>query len=98
MSSVGCGNSGTSQSKTKQDRANITITGFNFTPETLNVNKGDTVVWKNSDTVGHNVIGKGFASQTLKTGDTFSFTFKDTGTFGYVCSFHSGMKGQVLVK
>ena len=104
MLASGCGASSvnksanTSQSKAKQGTVNVTITNFNFAPQTVNVNKGDTVVWKNTDSVGHNVIGKGFVSQTLENGKTFSFTFKDSGTFDYVCSFHSGMKGQVIVK
>jgi plastocyanin len=102
--SLGCGASitnkstSTPQSKAKQGTVNVTITNFNFSPQTVNVNKGDTVVWKNTDAVGHNVIGKGFSSQTLKNGETFSFTFNASGTFDYVCSFHSGMKGQVVVK
>jgi plastocyanin len=61
-----------------------------------------TVTSKKTDTQAQGAL---FDSQTtdpnlskLKAnGDTFQFTFKDAGTFDYMCVVHTGMTGEVLV-
>ena len=76
----------------------IKINNFAFDPSTITVNKGDTVTWTNYDQAPHTVTGAGIESGTMQKGSTFSFTFKETGTFDYICSIHPPMKGQVVVK
>lgn len=77
-----------------------------FDPQVLNVSPGGTVTWKNMDTVSHTVTsgnpsdnqtGTMFDSSLIKPGDTFSFTFKDAGTYNYFCMVHPWMIGQVVV-
>ena len=77
-----------------------------FDPSTLTVSPGDTVTWKNMDTVSHTVTsgnptdnqtGTVFDSGLVKPGDTFTFTFKDAGTYHYFCQVHPWMTGMVVV-
>ena len=79
----------------------VSIEGFNFSPATIKIKKGTTVTWTNQDSVAHNVHetdGKsGPMSDSLKKGDTYTFTYSETGTFKYICSIHPDMKGTVIV-
>jgi plastocyanin len=68
-----------------------------FKPRTLDVAVGDTVTWKFQGKVAHNVHGEGFQSQDMKTGD-FTYSFDRRGTYKYVCTIHSGMKGEIRVQ
>lgn len=96
--------------------ADVTVTAngnLTFSPASVTINKGDTVTFKNSGSLGHNVIatdGSFCCSTTCKTGQTscalagnFSstMTFSTPGTFGYFCSAHgtptSGMHGSITV-
>ena len=76
----------------------ILIKGFAFSPAELIVNKGDTVTWTNEDSVVHNVVGGILHSQDLANGQSFSFTFTETGTYDYICTHHSSMNGKITVK
>ncbi len=64
------------------------------------VPKGTTVTWINHDDVPHTVVStdKKFKSRALDTDDKFSFTFSDSGAYGYFCSVHPVMTGRVIVK
>ncbi len=76
----------------------INISNFAFSPSTLTVNKGDTVTWVNLDGVAHTVVGSSIDSGTLATGQSYSFTFNESGTFSYYCSIHPSMQGKVIVQ
>ncbi len=77
----------------------VTIKQGCFAPAVLHVEAGDTVTWTNRDPVDHNVIGAGGAwgSQTLFEAGAFSRRFNSVGTHPYVCTFHPGMVGAVVV-
>jgi len=78
----------------------VTIDNFSFTPMELDVAAGTEVTWTNKDDVPHTVVsvdGK-FKSRALDTDQTFSFTFKDPGTYDYFCSVHPRMTGKIVVK
>lgn len=76
----------------------VTLKNHQYTPEVITVKKGDTVIWKNADSAGHDVAGGNFKSNTLLKGDTFSVTFHEAGRYDYICTFHSGMDGSVVVE
>ena len=61
----------------------VSITSNQFTPSTVSAKVGDTVTWKNNDTVNHAVLSAqaGIAQQTLAPGATYSFTFTKAGNF-----------------
>jgi plastocyanin len=96
--------------KTKTKR--VSISNFSFTPQTITIKHGTKVVWKNSDSVPHDVTSTSsmstsatvtglFASPTLSPGASFSYTFKKKGTYFYECTIHASMAsmhGKVVVK
>ena len=82
-------------------KTEVTIDNFSFSPNTLTLSVGATVTWINHDNVPHVVSSAGnqFKKSTvLKTGQTFSHTFMETGTYSYFCSIHSRMTGKIIVK
>ncbi len=79
--------------------ANVSISGFSFQPQTINVSAGTTVTWTNLDSVAHTVTSDTglFDSSSLSTGQTFSRTFNTAGNYDYHCSIHPSMTGRVAV-
>jgi plastocyanin len=81
--------------------AKVTIGNFTFGPAALVVRPGTTVTWLNGDDIPHTVVAadkKAFRSKVLDSGDSFSFTFAQPGTYPYFCSIHPHMTGKVVVK
>lgn len=94
-SSQNVGGGGSAESK------NVVIADFAFSPSTLTVKKGDTVIWINEDAVPHTVTsdsGSELASETLASRATFEHTFDSAGTFEYHCGIHQEMTGIVIVQ
>ena len=78
----------------------VKIENFAYSPSAIKVKKGTTVTWTNNDSVEHNVVGDDYSDlngKLLKKGESFSFTFNETGTYGYHCAPHPYMKGTVVV-
>jgi amicyanin len=77
----------------------VQIKNFGFSPATITVSAGSTVVWTNKDSVQHDVTfdAGGIASSVLNNGDTFSHTFLTAGTYHYICTIHPFMRGTVIV-
>jgi plastocyanin len=71
-----------------------------FSPATVTVNQDDSVTWKNADTIDHQVVANGgqFASPILNKGQSWTFTFRDGGTFHYHDGLHPSLKGTITVK
>ena len=72
----------------------------------INVILGDTVVWKNADTAKHTVTsgtvedgpdGIFGGASFLSPGQSYKFTFTETGQFPYYCLIHPWMTGTVFV-
>ena len=78
----------------------VNIKNFSFNPFALNINQGDTVVWTNQDSVPHQLVSvsSAFSSGFLSNGQSFSFTFSQSGTYSYHCAIHPSMKGEIVVK
>jgi plastocyanin len=90
----------TSQAAASSKTSVVEIDNFKFSVATLEVAAGTTVTWTNHDDVPHTVVSttKLFKSAPLDTGESFTYTFKDAGTFEYFCSLHPRMTGKVVVK
>ncbi|TMK85704.1 MAG: hypothetical protein E6G44_06190 [Actinobacteria bacterium] len=76
---------------------------FSFSPSTITIAVGDTVVWTNkAATTPHTTTSNTglWDSGTMNPGASFSHTFNSTGTFPYHCTFHQnlGMVGTVIVQ
>ncbi|MEK6918709.1 MAG: cupredoxin family copper-binding protein [Nanoarchaeota archaeon] len=80
---------------------NIVIGGQKYLPQTLTINKGETIVWVNDDSMQHTVTsdsGSELNSGTIGLGQKYSHTFENAGTYEYHCEFHSSMKGKIIVQ
>ena len=79
----------------------ISIQNFAFSPRTLVVAAGTTVVWTNRDMAPHTITSDGGAwmsSAQLATGQSFSLTFSIPGTYTYHCAVHPYMTATVIVR
>ncbi|MBS1929332.1 MAG: cupredoxin domain-containing protein [Chitinophagaceae bacterium] len=76
----------------------VTIANMKFSPDTITVKKGDTLVFINNDIVPHNVTEKDSAwqSQTLNPEDIWKFA--PDKSYDYFCSLHMVMKGKITVE
>ena len=92
------GNAAPDERKAAARTHTVLITAFKFVPEALEVNAGDTVVWKNQDLVPHTATGKKFDSKGLDQGQNWSYVARTKGSFPYICYFHPTMKAQLTVK
>ncbi len=86
-----------SEPSTTPGQNNVNIENFAYNPATITVQKGTAVAWTQIDSAPHTVTGNGFDSGNLNKGQTFSWTFNETGTFSYKCSIHPTMGGKVVV-
>ena len=78
----------------------VVIDDFAFSPPNLTVKAGTTITWRNKDDIPHTVASttRVFKSKALDTGDNFSFTFSEPGTYAYFCSLHPHMTGKIVVE
>jgi len=76
---------------------NIRSTGF--APKTVTVAGGDTVRWKNVDTVNHQVVANSgaFASGQIQPNGTYSKRLDTPGTYPYHDALYPARKGTVKV-
>lgn len=87
-------NIGETVDATGQSAVAVEIDDFIFKTTTLKVKKGTAVTWTNKGRVQHDVTSttnspkQGLASEMLSNGETYSFTFNETGTYQYFCSPH----------
>jgi len=78
----------------------VKISQLAFSPASVTVPVGGTVIWTNNDQVEHTVtsMGRGpLGSPTIGTGGTYSSTFTTPGTYMYYCAVHPDMMGTVVV-
>jgi len=75
----------------------VQIANFAFSPATLAIKAGDTIKWTNNDSVIHTVSGTGWGSESLNTGQSFSYTFNQAGTYDYHCGPHPSMTAKIIV-
>jgi plastocyanin len=78
----------------------IVLKDFHFSPMSLTVPAGATVIWKNLDGEPHTVVSDAglFRSGGLDQNDSFTFTFDKPGTYRFICSIHPTMMGTIVVK
>ena len=101
-------NSGGSTVDIVKNASTMKAGGKAFNPDPVQVSKGGTVTWKNTDTVSHTVTsgtgpsdphsGKVFDSKLISPGKTFEYKFTHAGTYYYYCTVHPEMVGRVVVK
>jgi plastocyanin len=79
----------------------IEMINTSFSPATVQVKAGTTVVWVNKDPVEHSTTSDSnlWDSGVMGAGATFSYTFTQPGTYPYYCKPHLalGMTGVITV-
>jgi plastocyanin len=78
----------------------ITIQNFAFSPATITIPAGTTVTWTNEDSAAHTATSDSgvWDSGTLMTGQSYSRTFDQPGTYPYHCMIHPFMKATIIVQ
>jgi plastocyanin len=77
----------------------VVIFDLGYSPQTVTIEAGGTIDWVNSGALPHTVtlVGGGFDSGFLFTGDAYSRTFTVEGRYDYLCTIHPEMRGTVVV-
>lgn len=94
------GGGGCGRAVTDDDGTRIGIRNFCFGPTILRVRRGETVTWVNRDGFAHVVLGANGAwggYGMLRGGGEVSYRFVTSGVYPYVCTYHPGMIGAVVV-
>lgn len=72
-----------------------------FSPSTITVEIGvnNSVTWTNEDYAFHTATSNTnvFDSGNISPGSNYTFVFSSPGTYNYHCSYHTWMKGTVIV-
>ncbi len=74
-----------------------------FIPDNIIIRQGETVRWKNNDTIAHifasmPLIGNGgIFTPSIEPGATWEYKFEKPGDYYYLCFIHKGMVGKVTV-
>jgi plastocyanin len=74
----------------------VEIKDMKFVPDTVTVNKGDTIMWINKDMVAHDVTEESsgaWRSGRLESGASWKLAVP--GEANYFCSIHRVMKGKI---
>ena len=78
----------------------VRIRDFCFGPTILRVHPGDEVVFLNADSTPHTVMGANASwgsFRQLSVGKDVTYRFTRPGVYPYVCTWHPGMVGAVVV-
>lgn len=78
----------------------VTIENYAFSPKTVVVHPGDSVVWTNKDSVPHTVtaLAGAFDSGAVDPGKSYRFAFTKAGKYAYRCGIHPEMRATITVK
>jgi plastocyanin len=93
------GGGGCGRPVTDEEGTGVDIRDFCFSPTILRVSTGDAVTFTNVDPVPHSVLGAnatwgdyaGFKKKSV------TYRFSEPGVYPYVCTYHVGMVGVVVV-
>lgn len=78
-----------------------------FSPNSIEINEGQTITWYNSDTISHTVTsgedggsdaGDDFDSNAIIPNQYYSVTFDKPGEYKYYCVYHPSMVGEIIVR
>jgi plastocyanin len=79
--------------------AKVEIEDFAYNPDPVTIEEGGKVIWINRDSAPHTATAEddSFDTGTLEEGKLKSESFKQAGTYEYICSIHPDMHGTVEV-
>jgi plastocyanin len=78
----------------------VVMTDFAFTPQSITIQVGSTVTWRNDGPSAHTATADdtSFSTGILKKGESRTATFNQVGSIDYVCTLHPEMTGTVEVQ
>jgi len=81
----------------------VVILDYKFKPVTMTVAVGTTVTWFNQDIAPHTATHRSFGDEAFDSGSlghlkTYVHTFGTAGRYDYICIFHQGMAGTIVVQ
>jgi plastocyanin len=79
--------------------AKVEIEDFAYDPDPVRIEEGGKVTWINRDSAPHTATADdgSFDTGTLEEGKLASESFKEPGTYTYICSIHPDMHGTLEV-
>jgi plastocyanin len=94
------GSLGAAEAAPKPATHTVTIDATSYSPRTLTVHPGDTVVWVNQDLIAHTATAKNgsFESGDIPPGKSWKYAVRSEGLFAYACDYHVTMKGTLRVR
>jgi plastocyanin len=102
---IACGSPSSPSTPTQAADVTITIQGDrgnqSFAPNAATMRVGQSVAWRNADTIAHNATqdANRFATSTLRAGETSPpLTMSTPGSYSYHCTIHPGMTGTFTVQ
>ena len=71
----------------------VSVLDNSYSPQNVNINPGDTVVWTNYGSLAHTVMADSgmFTSSTMNPGVNFAYTFNTPGTYTYHDQSYGGV-------
>jgi plastocyanin len=77
----------------------VAIVDYGFDAAEMEVPVGTTVIWTNTGGVIHTTTAQDslWDSGILNTGEAFSYTFTEPGTYAYGCALHPKMLATIVV-
>jgi plastocyanin len=84
---------------TQEDTSTVDMKGDCFLPTVAHINVGDSITWRNLDSVEHIVVGAGgsWGTSEIAPNAVTALRFNKPGVYPYWCHFHLGMVGAVVV-
>ena len=78
----------------------VAIKPGGFSPATRTIQTGDSIRWRNDDTVNHQVVADNghFASPVLRPNQSYTRTFSTSGTFRYRDALEPAERGTIVVQ
>jgi len=75
----------------------VSMANLAFVPATITAHVGDRVAWVNNDIFLHSATTRDF-DVSLKPGASAGVRLLKPGVINYICRYHPGMKGQIVVQ
>ena len=77
----------------------IEMLDFEFSPPSVTIATGGKVIWLNQGQAPHDATADdgSFGTGTLEPGKLKSETFKEPGSYSYICTIHPQMEGTIEV-
>lgn len=90
----------TTQNPPRPETVNIDIKDFAFSPASVTIHSGDSVIWTNMDSTEHQIVADSgqFSGPVIAPGGTYTFTAIGAGSLTYHCGIHTSMTGTIIIQ